>query len=84
MFRSHKFSLQTAPRLVLSAALALVAIALVSLPAAAQRGQPTNLTSDIADIGAFTDANLVNPWGMVASPAALVGFRQRDWTFHPL
>ena len=70
MFRSHKFSLQTAPRLVLSAALALVAIGLVSLPAAAQRSQPTILTSDIAGISPFTDANLVNPWGIAASPAS--------------
>ena len=69
MFRSHKFSLQTAPRLVFSAALVLVAIALVSLPAAAQKANPTNLTSDIPDVGTFTDANLVNPWGLIASPA---------------
>ncbi len=67
MFRSHKFSLQTAPRLVLSAALALMAIGMVSLPAAAQRSQPTILTSDIAGISPFTDANLVNPWGIAAS-----------------
>jgi uncharacterized protein (TIGR03118 family) len=70
MFRSHKFSLQTAPRLVLSAVLALVTIGLVSLPAAAQRSQPTILTSDISNISAFTDANLVNPWGIAASPGS--------------
>ena len=69
MFRSQKFSLQTASRLVFSAALVLVAIALVSLPAAAQKATPTNLTSDITDVGTFMDANLVNPWGLVASPA---------------
>jgi uncharacterized protein (TIGR03118 family) len=69
MFRSHKFSLQTASRLVFSAALVLVAIALVSLPATAQKATPTNLTSDIPDVGTFTDANLVNPWGLIASPA---------------
>jgi uncharacterized protein (TIGR03118 family) len=69
MFRSHKFSLQTAPRLVFSVALVLVAIALVSLPAAAQRSQPTILTSDIGGISAFTEGNLVNPWGIAASPA---------------
>ena len=67
MFRSQKFSLQTAPRLVLSAALVLVTIALVSLPAAAQKATPTNLTSDIPNVGTFNDTNLVNPWGMVAS-----------------
>jgi len=69
MFRSQKFSLQTTSRLVLSTALVFATIALVSLPAAAQRSQPTILTSDIANISAFTDANLVNPWGIIASPA---------------
>ena len=67
MFRSQKFSLQTTSRLVLSAALVFATIALVSMPAAAQRSQPTILTSDIANISAFTDANLVNPWGIAAS-----------------
>ena len=67
MLRSQKFSSQT-PRMVLSVALLLVTVALFSQPAAAQRAQATILTSDIADISAFTDANLVNPWGMVASP----------------
>ncbi len=54
MFKSQKFSLQTARGLALSAALVLVALAVVSLPAAAQKATPTNLTSDIADVGAFT------------------------------
>jgi uncharacterized protein (TIGR03118 family) len=70
MFMSQKFSLQTTPRLIFNAALMLVAIALISLPAAAQRTQPTILTSDIGGISAFTDANLVNPWGITASPAS--------------
>src|SRR5271165_6466505 len=65
MFRSKKFSLQT-PRLM---AALLATVALFSLPAVAQRTQPTILTSDISGISAFTDANLVNPWGMSASPA---------------
>jgi len=47
----------------------LATVALFSLPAVAQRTQPTILTSDISGISAFTDANLVNPWGMSASPA---------------
>jgi uncharacterized protein (TIGR03118 family) len=49
--------------------LLLTTVALLSLPAAAQRSQPTILTSDIANISAFTDTNLVNPWGITASPA---------------
>jgi len=63
----RKFSSQT-PRAALLGML-FVTVALASLPAAAQRSQPTILTSDIANISAFTDANLVNPWGMIASPA---------------
>jgi uncharacterized protein (TIGR03118 family) len=62
------FSLQITRRLVLITGLVLMTLALVSLPAAAQKATPTNLTSDIPDVGAFTDANLVNPWGMVAAP----------------
>ena len=69
MLSSHKFSLQTAPRLALSAALMLVTLALISLPAAAQKATVTSLTSDIPNVGTFNDTNLVNPWGMVASPA---------------
>ena len=47
----------------------LVAIALLGLPAAAQKATPTNLTSDIPNVGTFNDTNLVNPWGMIAAPA---------------
>ena len=53
---------------LLSATLLLLAIALVSLPAAAQRATPTNLTSDIPNVGTFNDTNLVNPWGLIANP----------------
>jgi uncharacterized protein (TIGR03118 family) len=67
MFSSQKFRSQS--RLVFSAVALLLTMALFSLPAAAQRTQPTILTSDIGGISAFTDAHLVNPWGMVASPA---------------
>src|SRR5271157_5034037 len=69
MFKSQKFSLQTARGLALSAMLVLVAIAIVSLPAAAQKATTTNLTSDIANVGTFNDTNLVNPWGLIATPA---------------
>ena len=69
MFRSQGFSSTNTRRLVLIAGLMLMTLALVSLPAAAQKATITNLTSDIPDVGNFTDANLVNPWGMVATPA---------------
>jgi uncharacterized protein (TIGR03118 family) len=66
------FSLKNFPvaRLVSKRALFLVAIALLSLPATAQFGQlyrQTNLTSDLTNISSNNDANLVNPWGLVAS-----------------
>jgi len=48
-------------------AIALLAIALLGLPAYAQSYQATTLTSDIANISNNTDANLGNPWGLVAS-----------------
>ncbi len=47
----------------------LVAIALLSLPAAAQFFQRTDLDSDIPNVATNpVDADLVNPWGLVASP----------------
>ena len=61
--RSH-----TAARLLMSAMALLAAATLFSLPAAAQKATPTNLTSDIPNVGTFNDTNLVNPWGLVASP----------------
>jgi len=51
------------------AALSLLAIALLSLPALAQTYTATILTSDIANISTNTDPNLGNPWGLVASPS---------------
>lgn len=69
MLSPQKFNgSQTTTRLLLSATLLLVAIALLSSPAAAQRATPVNLTSDIPDVGDFNDTNLVNPWGLVAAP----------------
>src|SRR5215831_21368133 len=32
----------------------------------------TNLRSDIAGVAQHTDANLVNPWGMAASPNGII------------
>ena len=56
-------------RFFLSALLLLLAIALISLPAAAQKATVTNLNSDIPTVGNFNDTNLVNPWGLIATPA---------------
>lgn len=54
--------------LVRMAVLSLVAITLLSLPAAAQLFTVSNLTSDIPNVGTQpTDPDLVNPWGLVAS-----------------
>ncbi len=70
MFSTYKFNKsQTTTRLLLSATMLLVAATLFSLPAAAQKTQPTILTSDIVNISVNTDTNLVNPWGMSFSPA---------------
>jgi uncharacterized protein (TIGR03118 family) len=68
MFRSQEFSLPITRRLVSMTVLALVMFALVSLPATAQIFTPTILTSDIPNVGNFNDTNLVNPWGLVATP----------------
>ncbi len=59
---------QTASHLGALALLSLLAISLLSLPAAAQKVNVTYLTSDIPAVSANTDANLVNPWGMSISP----------------
>jgi len=58
---------QTAPWQVLILTLAVVGLAFAGLPAYAQSYQATRLTSDIANISNNTDANLENPWGLVAS-----------------
>lgn len=60
---------QTASRLLLSATVLLAAATLFSLPAAAQKNQETILTSDIVNVSANTDSNLVNPWGMSSNPS---------------
>jgi uncharacterized protein (TIGR03118 family) len=66
MFRSQKVNLMNTRRLVLITGLVLMTLALVSLPAAAQKATVTFLNSDIPDVGTVTpnDTNLVNPWGM--------------------
>jgi len=60
-----KLTRTTSPRWM--AALSFLTIALLTLPALAQTYTATILTSDIANISANTDANLDNPWGLVAS-----------------
>jgi uncharacterized protein (TIGR03118 family) len=50
------------------ALLSFLTLALLALPAAAQRVNINYLTSDITNAGAFLDAHLVNPWGMSISP----------------
>src|SRR5450759_3265594 len=69
MLRLQTFSGPSTCQRVLIAALVLASLPLVSLPAAAQKATPTNLTSDIPNVGTFNDTNLVNPWGLVASPS---------------
>ena len=63
-------STHSSTRLLLSALLLLVAVALFSLPAAAQKATPVNLNSDIPNVGTVmaNDPNLVNPWGMSFLP----------------
>ena len=53
-------------------ALALV-ISLASYAAAQSNGfRQTNLISDIPGVALRTDKNLVNPWGIVASPGRTI------------
>lgn len=49
--------------------ISLAVLALFSLPALAQKVNVTFLTSDISNVAAYTDSNLVNPWGMSISPS---------------
>ena len=51
------------------ALLSFLTLALLALPAAAQRVNINYLTSDVTNAGAFLDAHLVNPWGMSISPS---------------
>lgn len=46
----------------------LVALALFSLPALAQKVNVSYATSDIPAVGTFSDSNLVNPWGLSIDP----------------
>src|ERR1700689_5147115 len=67
MFSTKKTQIASRPGWI--AMLSLLAIAALSLPASAQKVDITNLTSDIAAVGSYNDANLVNPWGMSTSPS---------------
>src|SRR6266436_5000885 len=55
-------------RLALALLLAFVAGLAVSTPAAAQSYTQHNLVSDLPGVAPTTDANLVNPWGIVFPP----------------
>src|SRR5215467_5522883 len=48
--------------------LSALAITLFTLPAIAQKVNINYLTSDIPNVAAFGDTNLINPWGMSISP----------------
>jgi len=62
---------RTIPSIPRLAVLSLVAITLLSLPAAAQLFTVTRLVSDIDNVGSQpTDPDLVNPWGIVASSSS--------------
>jgi uncharacterized protein (TIGR03118 family) len=58
-----------ASRAARMALLSFLTLALLALPAAAQRVNINYLTSDVTNAGAFLDAHLVNPWGMSISPS---------------
>jgi uncharacterized protein (TIGR03118 family) len=62
--KSATFSCPSLRILMLSA----LAVTLLSLPALAQKVNINYLTSDIPNVAAFPDTNLVNPWGMSISP----------------
>jgi uncharacterized protein (TIGR03118 family) len=48
----------------------LVLVPCISSPVCAQRYSQTNLVSDIPGLAAFTDPNLVNPWGIAFGPTS--------------
>src|SRR5438270_11884452 len=53
----------------------LLALASVSLPATVARADSysqTNFQSDIAGVAQHVDPNLVNPWGIAASPSGTI------------
>jgi len=54
-------------RLALALLLAFVAGLAVSTPTVAQSYTQHNLVSDLPGVAPTTDANLVNPWGIVFS-----------------
>jgi uncharacterized protein (TIGR03118 family) len=59
----------TAARTGWTTVLSFLTMALLILPASAQKVNVTYLTSDISAVGPFNDAHLVNPWGMSISPS---------------
>ncbi len=70
-FLRSKLVLSIAALVMLAAAIAVLLLQLLQVAANAQGGgfyQRTNLVSDINGVARFTDANLVNPWGLSHSP----------------
>lgn len=60
------------PRSLMPALLILVAALLVAAPAGAKGLAQMNLLSDISGLAAFTDANVVNSWGIAFGPTGLL------------
>src|ERR1700730_5606806 len=62
-------------RWALGIGVAAVATLPLAMPSSAtaregDRYRQTNLVSDISGVARFTDPNLINPWGLVASPTS--------------
>jgi uncharacterized protein (TIGR03118 family) len=66
MFSSHQAKI--ASRAFRMSFLSAVTLALFSLPTLAQKVNINYLTSDMPNVGAHQDTNLVNPWGLSVSP----------------
>jgi uncharacterized protein (TIGR03118 family) len=56
------------PSIVSRACIAVTLQVCATVPAAATVYQVTNLVSDLSGLAAYTDTNLVNPWGFATSP----------------
>ena len=54
-----------------TAALLLASSLMLAAAAQAQEFRQTNLVSDLSGLALHTDANLVNPWGLVPGPSGV-------------
>src|SRR5881275_1120108 len=59
-------------RSLITSALLILAASFGGTNAHADTYSWTNLQSDIAGVAQHTDPNLVNPWGMAASPTGII------------